>query len=89
MSLDLKVWNRETYSMLDWLGDLGGLFDSLKYIASAFVLPASGFAINATLLGQFFRETPKNLRSEDDETVGYEDDDPQLKKQKKLKRMTK
>ena len=37
MSLDLVTWSRQTYSLLDWLGDLGGLFDALWYIASLVV----------------------------------------------------
>ena len=30
MSLDLLVTEREVYSVLDYIGDLGGLFDGLK-----------------------------------------------------------
>jgi len=29
---DKLVVNRQTYSLLDWLGDMGGLFDALKII---------------------------------------------------------
>ena len=55
MSLDLVTWSRQTYSLLDWLGDLGGLFDALYYIASLIVRPASAFALQATMLVSFFR----------------------------------
>ena len=54
MSLDLLTWMRQTYSLLDWLGDLGGLFDALWYIVSLIVRPASAFALQKTLL-TFFR----------------------------------
>lgn len=37
MSLDLVTWGRQTYNLLDWLGDLGGLFDALRYIAETLV----------------------------------------------------
>ena len=29
---DKLVVNRQTYSLLDWLGDMGGLFDALRLI---------------------------------------------------------
>ena len=29
-SQDQQIWNRQTYSLLDLMGDLGGLFDALK-----------------------------------------------------------
>jgi len=32
ISPDKMVINRQTYSLLDWLGDLGGLFDALCII---------------------------------------------------------
>ena len=61
MSLDLVTWTRQTYSLLDWLGDLGGLFDALWYIAHFIVQPASAFVLKTTLLASFFRlqEKPK------------------------------
>ena len=37
MSLDLVTWMRQTYSLLDWLGDLGGLYDSLYYMCAVMV----------------------------------------------------
>ena len=55
MSLDLVTWTRQSYSLLDWLGDLGGLFDALWYIAHFIVKPASAFMLQATLLVTFFR----------------------------------
>ena len=54
MSLDLLTWMRQTYSLLDWLGDLGGLFDALWYVVSLIVRPASAFVLQTTLL-TFFR----------------------------------
>ena len=33
------LWQRQTYSGLDFLGDLGGLFDALKLLCEAFVGP--------------------------------------------------
>ena len=55
MSLDLVTWARQTYGFLDWLGDLGGLFDALWYIARFLVKPFSAIALQATMLTSFFR----------------------------------
>ena len=43
MSPNKQVYNRQTYSLLDWLGDLGGLYDALILIASLIVAPISAF----------------------------------------------
>ena len=39
LSPDLNVVNRETYGFLDWLGDIGGLLDGLKYLFGWIVAP--------------------------------------------------
>ena len=33
MSMDQKNWSSSSYSILDWLGDLGGLLDALLHVA--------------------------------------------------------
>ena len=33
MNLDIQYYSRSTYTALDFLGDIGGLADALKYIA--------------------------------------------------------
>ena len=38
-SQDLTIWNRQTYSFLDYLGDLGGLYDAIYFICWAFARP--------------------------------------------------
>ena len=45
---------RSTYSSLEFLGDVGGLFDGLKILAVIFVGPVSQFTMKATLLQQNF-----------------------------------
>ena len=37
MSSNVEIHNRQIYSILDLLGDIGGLFDALKAIASIFL----------------------------------------------------
>ena len=43
MMLDVINWNRQTYSLLDRLGDLGGLLDILLHIGHVLVLPIASF----------------------------------------------
>ena len=50
MSTDRLNWNRQTYSILDWLGDLGGLLDMLIAIASYIVAPMVSYRLETTLL---------------------------------------
>ena len=40
-SPDMQEWSRSTYSVLDFLGDLGGLLDALKYLFFVLVSPFS------------------------------------------------
>ena len=51
--------NRETYSLLDWMGDCGGLFDALVMVIGFFVGPLAMFSMQATLLSSFFKFKPK------------------------------
>ena len=55
MSYDVLKWNRQTYSLLDWLGDLGGLLDILLHIGRILVLPISSFTLKQTLMSALFR----------------------------------
>ena len=43
VNLDLYNVSRQTYSLLDWLGDVGGLLDILLHMGSALVLPIATF----------------------------------------------
>ena len=54
MSLDRLRWNRSTYSLLDWMGDLGGLFDALMTLCSLLVAPLANFSMKMTLMTTFF-----------------------------------
>ena len=55
VSLHRDVTSRQTYSLLEWLADIGGLYDALKIISGALVAPLSSFALKAELLTQIFR----------------------------------
>ena len=41
---------RSTYSALDWLGDIGGLVDSLLLIGSIVITPIATLAVREKLL---------------------------------------
>lgn len=61
MNLDKLRWSRQTYSLLDWLGDLGGLHDALLILCRLLIDPVSSFALQMTLLTTFFRtDSPKS-----------------------------
>ena len=51
--------------MLEWLGDVGGLFDGLKLIAQFIVGPLAAFTLNSELLSQIFM-IKKEISTTDD-----------------------
>ena len=55
INLDRYQWSRQTYNILDWLGDCGGLFDALMYISKPLLAPFSAFAVQSLLYDTFFR----------------------------------
>ena len=46
-SLDEGTISRQTYSMLDWLGDMGGLLDALYFICAILISPMSKYAVKS------------------------------------------
>jgi len=50
---------------LDWLGDLGGLYDALAHTLRFLISPFSAFAVQTTLLTKFFRFKGKPEGPED------------------------
>lgn len=54
-SPDRNLINRQTYSLLDWLGDLGGLLDALYLFGFVLIHPIARFAIDSRLLYSLFR----------------------------------
>ena len=59
---DIIKWNRQTYSVLDFLGDIGGLFEALQYMGTAVVAPFSSFALKVSLMVGLF--TPMKAKAE-------------------------
>ena len=46
---------RQTYSFLEWLGDIGGLFDALRLIGIILMAPFASFKVKNELLSNIFR----------------------------------
>ena len=52
--MDQEVIERKTYSLLEWLGDCGGLFDALRIIGMLIMWPFTSFKIKSLLLSKVF-----------------------------------
>ena len=63
-SMDQNFITRETYSLLDYLGDLGGLFDALTILGQILISPVSGFGLSSQLLTTIFRVAKPSERGE-------------------------
>lgn len=50
---------RETYDLLTWMGDIGGLADCLYYFCHFVLMPFTTFTFNSALLRSIFRLLPK------------------------------
>ena len=48
---DITQIERATYSGLEWLGDVGGLFDGMRIIGGFIVYPVATFSLKAELVG--------------------------------------
>ena len=46
MNLDVTIHNRKTYSLLDWLGDVGGLLDGLYLLVEFFIASYQTLTLN-------------------------------------------
>ena len=54
----MLVIERQTYSLLDWLGDLGGLFDALYFLGFICAGPVTAIALNSLLVKTNFDFLP-------------------------------
>ena len=54
--------NRDTYDLLSWLGDIGGLTDALFLIGSFLLSPFKKFKSSSYLLQTLFRYQPSDNR---------------------------
>jgi len=64
-SYDIIDYNRQTYSVLEFLGDLGGLYDALYYLGHFIVAHYATRALDTSILSGIFKK-----RKAVDETNG-------------------
>ena len=65
LSQDLTTIERQTYSLLEWLGDVGGLFDGLVLFANYLIAPFVSFYMQSVLFSQLLG---KNEDSQHDQS---------------------
>ena len=70
MSHDLIQYSRQTYSVLDWLGDIGGLFGAIVSIGNLVSHSYQELALQSMLMSLIFRFKPEN-KDEVKETNTY------------------
>ena len=58
LSPDVPKIRRKTDSLLDWLGDWGGLLDSLFFLADILVSPLSAFMMKSKLASLLVKFLP-------------------------------
>ena len=49
------MWTRQTYGLLDFLGDLGGLYGLLTSIAGVLLTPFISFTLQSSIMSSIFR----------------------------------
>ena len=54
LSQDHTVIERQTYSLLEWIGDIGGLFDGLLLLGRNLIAPFAAFALKSALFTEIF-----------------------------------
>ena len=64
MSMDQNIIERSTYSILEWLGDVGGLYDALIIIGHVFMGPLTAFTLQTSLMTNMFQYI-SSLRKEE------------------------
>ena len=60
---DLHKVSRKTDSLLDWLGDWGGLLDGLSFVGRHLLSNYSLYALNANLAWLLVRFVPSNQKN--------------------------
>ena len=68
-SYDQTLVQRQSYSLLDWMGDMGGLADAFYILGKLLIFPISSFALKSQQMSSIFRfrenlgETKEKLRN--------------------------
>lgn len=64
LSMDQNIIERQTYSFLEWLGDIGGLYDALRIIGALLIAPLTSFKVKSELLTNIFRFTKSKRKTD-------------------------
>jgi len=62
---EMKILGRETYSVLEFLGDMGGLNDALQIIFGMLIAPFATLQLQSMLANKLFTADSKYLRDKD------------------------
>ena len=65
LSQEQTVTERSTYSLLEWIGDIGGLFDGLYLLASNLIAPIAAYTMRFELLSQTFKRISTGSSAEE------------------------
>ena len=60
LSFDQQVTQRETYDFLEYIGDLGGLFEGLTKIFTMILAPIVGYSLDSYIAQTIFMVKPKS-----------------------------
>ena len=64
LTMDQNIIERQTYSFLEWLGDIGGLYDALRIIGVLAMWPFTSFKLKSELLSNVFRFTKSKRKAD-------------------------
>lgn len=66
MGTEVKIYSRSIYNALDFLGDVGGLFDALKLIGAGILsILGTGDGLAGRLISRLFFTAPRSNSQED------------------------
>ena len=68
--LDFHRVDREVYSILDWLGDVGGLYEALQIICGIFLYVVNFMQFENFLVSELFKKENDNEDGGDDKKGG-------------------
>ena len=52
---NITIIERQTYSLLEWVGDIGGLFDGLRYFGLVLIIPLKALLLKLEIASLLFR----------------------------------
>ena len=73
LKLKEKIIMRETYDVLTFVGDVGGLADGLLMLFSFMLSPYTSFKLRSYLLTHLFRRLPENVHIDKNANKGHEE----------------